>query len=228
MGSGAGGIQWNASTKYIQLLSSDGSTWINWKYYDPTRSFEIVASNSGPVSTLSYTCEYNGYYAAVASSIYDQRFSAPSSTGTLMYSRYPGSSANHVAIFNCTIGQTINAYGNSYSCQVVLYIGSGYSGVSLLSATQKDGDATLSISTSSVKGLLIGMRVSISNSVGGTQILSESDNYKAVSVNNNNLGNPAQIDCLLSSQIETVSLKETFGSDGSNYGTGFLASFQLT
>ena len=87
LGSGAGGIQWNASTKWIQILSSDGSTWINWKYWND-EDVEIVYTTIGT-------------YLAVAAS-YGTKSVAISTSGSVKCSELlnSGSSNNAKTLFD--------------------------------------------------------------------------------------------------------------------------------
>ena len=232
LGSGAGGIQWNSTSKYIQLLSSDGSTWVNWKYYDPTRSFEIVASNTG-TGELSYTCEYNGYYAAVeVRPHWSSGYVSITSTGTELLSS--GAGTTYPAfIFNCTVGQTITIgdmnNNSNQALGIIIYIGSGYSGVSLLNSDNHNAAGTYSNSISTVNGLMIGRRVNYNVATDNTSVItSESDNYKSLyMVNSTNTNYYPAITAILSSQTETITLTQKINNNGSTYSRSTIDTFQL-
>ena len=60
MQAGHGGIRWNSSTNYIQILSDDNSTWVNYREHHPNRYY-IFKSGEIDIS--------NGWYKLTTGSV---------------------------------------------------------------------------------------------------------------------------------------------------------------
>lgn len=118
LGSSSGGIQWNSTSKYIQILSSDGSTWVNWSYYNPqtpvsliptdidsdsyTRTdgvrINLIGSQTVVGTRYLYICfkhsgDYSQMYAPCTMTI---QFSVPQVIISFEYYNYPSNSTTHV------------------------------------------------------------------------------------------------------------------------------------
>ena len=219
MQAGSGGIRYNDSTKTIQLMDTE-KNWVNWKHFNATASFRMVASSS--TNSINYTLENNGLYI-FAYCRYQGSFNVNSTAAQqeLLNAQSSNGSTSgwwgHIILFNGFTDDTINITYSSGSATIpvvpLYYLGNKFSKGTLINYIQGElSNKTISTNLSNhvVIGVCRGQYRNISIQCTTNDYATNSDCYACGST----------ID-----EDGDISITAT---GASNYGSILIADIQLS
>ena len=126
LAAGSGGIRWNSTVNYIQIMD-ENKNWINYKKFNPNKSF--IRVYSGVASNTNVSCAYDGLYLLFISA-YNGNNNPLNITGNIIEQWiYTTGYNGYCAIIECVTGDRIQVSGfNGYAGSSVYYL-SGYNRV---------------------------------------------------------------------------------------------------
>ena len=212
MQAGSGGIRYNDSEKYIQLMD-ENKNWVNWKYFNASLSqLELVwVSNGSGTQTfnLPYTGNYVLYSAKHETGNYN--FSIEGQTYYNMMYQFDSYRYAFVNIFHANAGVTGTFYigASSYSRHSVLvYIPYQFDSISVI--TEAKGTVTTPNLTAEISNSerVLGIMIAASDSTNATPC-----SYSL-----------PEVDSTVNTNIQT---NAPYGTSICTYTEGFVSSGQF-
>lgn len=213
---GSGGIRWNSSTKYIQLMDQN-KNWVNYKPFDAYGKFKYVTSST--TNSLSYTFADTGVYL-FAHNAYNSMCTISDCTASrsdLLFNQLQAGASRYASliIFKASQGQIFSVTGGSIL--VLFYLSSDTSlNPTLESYTMLDNSKTgsVNITSSEQNKVLIGLGVA-NNSTHSVQV-------------NSSLPNANGLNYACCSSISEAGTGQITVASGNSYGTGIVAKISFT